>query len=82
LQFTDGGADGTGKDKAFGLKCNGTVTVKRVVWYGYSPGNFLNEGMKIAQWDAAAKTTYDDKTKIAAMQVDNTKHSNVPFRNK
>jgi predicted HD phosphohydrolase len=38
--------------------------------------------MKIARWDSVAKKEYDDKVKIAAMQVDATKHSNVPFRNK
>lgn len=38
--------------------------------------------MKIARWDSVAKKLYDDKVKIAAMQVDATKHSNVPFRNK
>lgn len=53
-------------DAATGLKCKGSVTVRRVAWYGYSPSNFRLQSMRIAGWESATRAANNTKEKLAA----------------
>jgi len=64
-----------------GIVCDGTVEVRRLAFYGYSPKQFDNMAIKITQYDTSVidAMTPEDKT----LYVDDvTSWSAVPFKSK